>query len=127
MCEMCDDPTLTPADLRARDLALIEEYGWLVQYVEAGDGEPSFAYTVGLTGLGLAELQVVGLSQSASHELLNRAALLWAHRDVHLGETLAAQNRLYQLVPHPGPDELYVARDFYGSKVRVVDLRPMRL
>lgn len=127
MCDMCDDPTLTPADMRARELALIEKYGWLIQYVEADEGEPSFAYTVGLTGLGLAELHVVGLPVQTAHELLNRTARLWQNHEVRLGDTVGAQNRLYRLVPHIGPDELFVARDFYGSAVRVVDLRRMRL
>ncbi len=127
MCEMCDDPTLTPADMRARTLAMIDDHGWLIQYVEAGDGEPAFAYTVGLTGQGLPELHVVGLPIRIAHDLLNRAALLWQINELRLGQTIAAEDLVFRLVPHIGPDELFVARDFYGSKVRVVDLRRVRL
>ena len=50
MCKMCDDPSLTMADVRADMFRTIEKYGWLVQYVEAEPGYASFAYTVGLTG-----------------------------------------------------------------------------
>ena len=127
MCEMCDDPTLTPADMRARTLAMIDDHGWLIQYVEAGENEPAFAYTVGLTGQGLPELQVVGLHVQAAHELLNRAAPLWENHELRLGQTIATGNLTFRLVPHVGPDEVFVAREFYGSKVRVVDLRRVRL
>jgi hypothetical protein len=120
---MCDDPNLTPADMRGRTLAAIERYGWLIQYVEAGEGAPAFAYTVGLTGRALPELQVTHLSPRRAHALLSEAARKWAQGALRLGDSLHGQ---YRLVPHVGPDEAFVARDLYGSTVRLVDLRRIR-
>ncbi|MEZ5185305.1 MAG: DUF4262 domain-containing protein [Candidatus Nanopelagicales bacterium] len=71
---MCDDPSLTVADLRAEMFRTIERFGWMVQYVEAEPGFDSFAYTVGLAGRGLPELHVTGLSAPAAATLLNHAA-----------------------------------------------------
>lgn len=56
--------------------AVIAEHGWLVQSVfpEAGDPGPLFAYTVGLTACGRAELLVAGLEPGTAQALLNDAA-----------------------------------------------------
>lgn len=43
------NPIPAPQDeAEAKLLALIKEHGWAIQLVGSGDGEPEFAYTVGL-------------------------------------------------------------------------------
>jgi hypothetical protein len=74
MCRMCEDPSLTPADMRAEMFAMIDKHGWMIQYVEAEAGHRAFAYTIGLTALDLPELCVDGLPAAASGQLLNAAA-----------------------------------------------------
>lgn len=54
--------------------AKIAEHGWAVQGVGAGDGEPAFAYTVGLVDQGRPELVMFGLPMNVMHVLLNDLA-----------------------------------------------------
>lgn len=126
MCRMCDDPNLTPADLRGQTMAAIDRYGWLVQYVEAGEGQPSFAYTVGLTGVGLPEVLVVGLPPHMAHALLNRAAILCQRELIHLNDVLEEPEAgEYRLVPYRGTEQLHTAQDVYGDHIQVLELRPV--
>ncbi len=54
-------------------LEMIEQYGWAVQYVMAGDqpGDVEFAYTVGLTTLGHPEVVIQGLPPDSAKTYLN--------------------------------------------------------
>jgi hypothetical protein len=100
-CVVADDPSLNGlADLcsnwsarrtrrgakwKQRDLLeemieeTIEEHGWFVAKIEAGDGanEPPFAYTVGLyETYGHPELICVGLRTELMHAMLNNCGAL---------------------------------------------------
>lgn len=55
-------------------LELIHEYGWAVQGVGAGDGEPTFSYTVGLHGKGAPEFILFGLPFEIAQPILNDLA-----------------------------------------------------
>ena len=81
MCDCCDyiaarggdpdDPALGAEferHERARIRGLVREGGWLVQAV---DGWPPFAYTIGLWSRGLPELCVFGLDPSVAQRVLN--------------------------------------------------------
>lgn len=127
MCRMCDDPNLTPADLRADTVAAIERYGWQVQYVEAGEGQPALAYTVGLTGRDLPEVCVLGLPVALAHPLLNHVVGRCLEEGLRAGNRLEAPDgKHYRLVPYRGVEPLYTALDIYGSRVRALQLRPSR-
>ena len=60
MCDMCDDPSLTPADVRGRLAAMIARRGWALQFVEAEGHHRSLTYTMGLTDFQLPELVAHG-------------------------------------------------------------------
>lgn len=113
----------------ARIKSVIRRYGWAIEYIgggccsfpdcDGGDGgDPTFAYTVGLFGLGHPELLVFDLDQEAACALLNDLgdrirtdeALVpgrmiyfddWPHRVIpegvpNPGEIVFTANRFYQ-------------------------------
>lgn len=53
----------------------IARFGWAVQAVGAGEKEPSFFYTVGLTRKSLPEIITFGLPLDVGHTLLNDVAV----------------------------------------------------
>lgn len=55
-------------------MRIIDRDGWMVQAVGAGEGLPQFAYTVGLTAKGLAELCISGLGFETMQCILNDVA-----------------------------------------------------
>ncbi|MFC7534808.1 DUF4262 domain-containing protein [Actinoplanes sp. GCM10030250] len=61
-----------------RQSELIDEFGWAVVHVVPTEEDPEdavpFAYTVGLTGFGFAELTITGLPPELSHTILNELA-----------------------------------------------------
>jgi hypothetical protein len=63
----------------------IRKHGLFIQFVYGGDGEPppTFAYTVGLFGLGHPELVVLSTGADAASRLLN-----------HLGDRIRAGENL---------------------------------
>lgn len=73
---------LTPEELAERQAAFmvavkekIDLYGWMIQMVGAGDGEPQFAYTVGLFSRNFEpEIICFTLPQDTVHGLLNDVA-----------------------------------------------------
>ena len=88
---MTNDPqTLAWLDQEDAHLAqTIRAHRWAVQYVGEGEepGEPAFAYTVGLYGLGHPELVVVGLGPDSADGILGRAAgMVGDGRDLVVGE-----------------------------------------
>lgn len=114
----------------ARVTEAIRQHGWFIQYVGGGmcsapgcdgspdDGEPAFAYTVGLFGLGHPELLILGVDPHTARGVLNElgdrvrsgANLLpgqligfdqWSHRIVpeevpNPGDIVFSANRFYQ-------------------------------
>lgn len=125
MCWMCDHPDRTEADyLRQVVQPKIELYGWTVQAIGGEGPEPPFAYTVGLTALGFAELVVTGLPATASARLLNHWARYVVEKDVLLpGETAAAGETRVEVVVVGSPhDHLLLASSMYGPSLRALQL-----
>ena len=104
---------------RTHTARTIRERGVLLTYV-GGDSsahQTSFAYTVGLHGIGHPELLVLGLSSGTVSGLLNEvAARVRAGRDLVPGEILEFEKwphrALVAEVPNPG-DILFAANSFY--------------
>ncbi|MGY1742702.1 MULTISPECIES: DUF4262 domain-containing protein [unclassified Blastococcus] len=92
----------------ARLAAVIREHRWAVQYVGPGEepGQPPFAYTIGLFGLGHPELVVTGVGAAVAHAMLNWAAgLVAAGRDLVAGELLRREPHgrlVVEACPNPG-------------------------
>lgn len=74
MCWRCDNPDEPEETYLRLVRAKIDEHGWFVQAVGADRYHPPFAYTVGLTDYGHAELLVNGLPRQRAHALLNNVA-----------------------------------------------------
>ncbi len=126
MCRMCDDPSLTVADMRAEMFRVIEQFGWMVQYVEQEPGYESFAYTIGLSGRDLPELLVEGLGPRESAELLNHAAREVLHGGLGPCDRLSGPDgRQYLLGQMVDPGGLYGAIDAYGEGIEALHLTPM--
>lgn len=113
----------------------IRRYGVFIQYVSGDPAEvpESFAYTVGLFGLGHPELVVTDITQGTAHGLLNEVSgrvkvggdlvpgeLLtfdkWPHRVVveklpNPGEVVFAANRHYQRPPEASVPALVLTYD----------------
>jgi len=72
MCWQCDHPDRTTDDYLDVLRKIIDGHQWAVQFIE--DEDRPFAYTVGLTDLGLPELLITGLPPRTSKRLLNSIA-----------------------------------------------------
>ena len=118
MCRMCDDPTLTIADLRAEMFRAIAKHGWMIQFVEEETGLPAFAYTIGLTGQGLPEFFVEGLSAHASGELLNALAEYATTHELGPCDTVTlGDGHEYLLGQMVDVSDLYGALEVYGPGI----------
>ena len=88
--------------------AVIREHRWAVQHVGPGEepGQPPFAYTIGLFGLGHPELVVSGVGSSVAHGMLTWVAgLVAAGRDLVPGELLHREpggRLVVEVCPNPG-------------------------
>jgi uncharacterized protein DUF4262 len=132
MCEMCDDPTLTKAEVLERMAWRVREYGWAIQGVEGDSQRPPWAYTVGLTLYGGPELLVTGIALQRAARLLNgMAARLLYGPDVvadtgepQPGERLRVPGGPlveYVMVEHPEV-HLLTAIALFGSRVRGIQV-----
>ena len=118
---MTTDPQITAwlDQEDTRTAQTIRAHGWAVQFVGAGEepGEPPFAYTIGLFGLGHPELVVVGVDCGPAHAILQAVAeLVRGGRDLVPGELLTFGDRGRQLVPEvcPNPGDVVLgANRFY--------------
>jgi len=81
MCWQCDNPDLTKADYLRHVLAVVAEFGWMVQGVEAWSPHPPWAYTIGLSKFGLPELVATGLELPEAGRLLNTMAAHSIHAE----------------------------------------------
>jgi hypothetical protein len=118
---MTNDPqTIAWLDQEDARLAqVVRRHRWAVQHVAAGEesGEPSFAYTVGLFGLGHPELVVVAVDHENACGVLNEvAAMVLDGRDLVAGEVIHDDDGLPVLaveeLPNPG-EVLFSANRFY--------------
>lgn len=126
MCQMCDDPNLTAADMRAQMFHMIEQYGWMVQYVEQEQGSSAFAYTIGLSGRRMPELMVPNLSAEESARVLNDAAHELLHGDLGPCDLYTAPDgRQYLLGQMVDCGELLGAIEAYGHEIEALQLTPM--
>lgn len=125
MCWDCDHPDATQGDYhRAVVLPIIERCGWFVQGVDGTRTQAPFAYTVGLTPLGLPELLVTGLPHEQAATLVNRVATQWRHAgSVAAGHQFDVDGRAVEVVEVPVPSaHLYVAIELYGEQIRAAQL-----
>lgn len=125
MCDMCDNPGLTPADVRGQLAAMIARRGWALQFVEGEGHHPSLTYTMGLTDFELPELMVNGLAYSVADQL-NGVAQDCVEGLTRVGSSVELGGRLFRLVTQADTSELLGALGFYGSRVRALRLKPMR-
>lgn len=124
MCWHCDNPDGTPEQYLDLLRELICDHGWAVQYVES-DKRP-FAYTVGLSGLGLPELLMTGLVPDTSGRVLNSIA----HMMVDDGTVVAPamhidfEDRfLIEVVEVEHPDvHLKYAVRLFGPRIKALQL-----
>jgi len=98
----------------------IREYGWFIQFVASGDGDPpppTFAYTVGLFGLGHPELVVTGVDMRTAGGVLNDLGdRIRAGANFLPGELITFDKWPHRVVledlPNPG-EILLMANDHY--------------
>ena len=109
--------------------AVLREHRWAVQWVGPGaeSGQPPFAYTIGLFGLGHPELVVSGVGPAVARGMLNwAAALVVAGRDLVPGEELSRETGgrlVVEVLPQPRRDR--VRREPLVSPAgRVLGARP---
>lgn len=108
----------------------IDKHGWAILGVFPTEKDPGpwFTYTIGLTGKGLPELIMVGLSNGQAAPLLNDAAEQLVKGELQIGEPIGT---LLQDLPamlievdakgmekHP----LNAAKAQYGEQIRALQL-----
>lgn len=122
MCWACDHGSASHLEQVGR---LIDRHGWAVQYVETGRAQAPYAYSVGLTAVGLPELVVTGLRPARAATLLNQAASrLRAGVPPVPGSVLVLRGGMQvEVVRLAEPDaHLPVAAELFGCAVRAVQL-----
>ena len=73
-----------------RTTEMVRAHGWAVEYVFGEAKSPSFAYTIGLFGLGHPELIVFGLDSASAGRILNTLGhRVRENRDLRAGEIVA--------------------------------------
>lgn len=100
----------------AKVSAIIRRYGWFIEYVgsegcshpgcsgEPGEGPP-FAYTIGLFGLGHAELLIIGVpSGTASRVLNDLGERIRGGADLVAGEMITFDGWPHRIIPEPLPN-----------------------
>jgi hypothetical protein len=96
---------------------MIRAHGWAIEYVFGEARSPSFAYTIGLFGLGHPELIVFGLDSASAMRLLNMLAeRVEANGDLRAGEVveLDGTSTRVRVDPFPHPERaLFAANRFY--------------
>jgi hypothetical protein len=114
----------------ARITSIVRRFGWYIQYVggecmcpdcdssaQSDEYRPSFAYTVGLFGLGHPELLVFGLEpESAAGVLNDLGGRIRAGAELMPGEVITFENWPHRImveqVPNPG-EIVFSANRFY--------------
>jgi hypothetical protein len=123
MCWRCDNPWATDADDRARLVAMVDKYRWMVRFIEPSPTSPPWAYTVGLTAFDRPELVVMGMPMNPVHRLLNGLAEMVIDGTApQPGSHLRFTNglhlewvRLSQPTAH-----LHSATDLFGQRIRAM-------
>jgi hypothetical protein len=117
---------LDQEDARVADV--IRRHGWYIQYVGGGlcsrpgcdgghDEGPTFAYTVGLFGLGHPELLIFDVDAHTTHDLLNAlGGMIRSGLDLLPGQLITLEGWSYRIIPEevPNPgDIVFTANRFY--------------
>ncbi|MDX6749384.1 DUF4262 domain-containing protein [Geminicoccaceae bacterium 1502E] len=102
--------------------AAIEEFGHVVMTIGAGEGEPPFAYSVGLARLNLPEILVMGLDADTMHGLVNNAVYMMRESGEPFEEGARVDGIargypvVFRRIGHTAAQEyLRVASVFYGD------------
>ena len=100
-----------PVNINAQLLALIDENGWAVRHVGAGDtpGEVAFSYTIGLTALGHPEFIMQGMPFEHAQTFLNLLG-----EEVFGGRQYVANSIVEDLTEEPAPMAFIPAIDASG-------------
>ena len=124
MCDLCDDPQLTADDIHDRIRTDIARNRFTGVSVSGSVRSAEFSYTVGLTEHGLPELIVLGVRREDAIRLLsNWGSYLLDTSAVLPGETLESGPWLLEAVAVAHPEEhLLIADDFYGERLRALQL-----
>jgi Domain of unknown function (DUF4262) len=96
--------------------AVIRRHGWFIQYVGGDEDSPSFAYTVGLFGLGHPELLILGVPPGTAAGVLNNLGdRVRAGDDLVPGEIITFEEWPHRIVaePVPNPGEIVFAANRY--------------
>lgn len=123
-CWLCQRPGATLEDWQRHVQDVVARRGWLVQAVAARRRRVPWAYTAGLTTLGLDELVVTGMRPDEASGLLDAVAAHALSGAVLLpGETLHAGPLRCELVRLPHPEvHLLTAVGLYGDAVQALQL-----
>jgi hypothetical protein len=122
VCWMCDHPGATFADYVDAVLRpVIDRCGWAVQAVGPGRTRPPFAYTVGRTAQGRAELVVTGKAAAASLDLLEAVLAQGEPVAGHRFDLLSGPALQVLAIDRPAA-HLHVATALYGTRVRAVQV-----
>ncbi|MDQ3502901.1 MAG: DUF4262 domain-containing protein, partial [Actinomycetota bacterium] len=70
ICQLCDQPDLTPEEYDDHISALVDQHRFAIQSVGGSRCRVEFSYTVGLTAHGLPELVVTGVRVADASRLL---------------------------------------------------------
>jgi hypothetical protein len=109
----------------------IRRHGWALQAVLGDEDGPPFAYTVGLTGFGHAELILFATAQATAAAVLNDLGeLVRGGRVLAAGDRVSVRNGDVHLLHFPGAENwLYAADDLYrtagGDPVRALLVLPV--
>ena len=125
MCPLCENPTLTQADVYAAQARTIEAEGWLIQSVTGDRLHAPFAYTVGLTDFDLPELVVTGLRRGLACRLLDAVAEHSLHSEPpNPGERIQLNSGpLVEVVQLEHPDaHLFTAVALRGPDIAALQL-----
>lgn len=124
MCDLCNDPNLTPDAYVHQLRELLRDRPFLVQSVGGSIDSAEFSYTIGLTAHGLPELIVMGRRHDEATTLLK----IWGDYVLGTslvlpGETLATGPFVLEAVEVERPEEhLLMADSLFGPAVRALQL-----
>jgi hypothetical protein len=94
MARRSTDPDLTLADKKL--LTTLEQWGWYVLKIGAGEKTPAFAYSIGLfEHFKHPEIIIFGLNFDTMHTLINDAA-----KQIRRGQAYASGQRCTDLLAH---------------------------
>ena len=125
MCWQCDHPAASQADYLDQIRELMARFGWAVQGVSRDRLHPPWAYTVGLTRLGLPELAITGMPLRRATRLLNEVAAHALHADPpQPGEQVQlTDGPLIEFVHVSQPSvHLNIAEAIFGPVIRAIQV-----